>query len=152
MIDTAASDHYMNDVVFLALCTWREARGSTPMCRLAVACSIMERAHHPSWWGNDVQSVVGKKWQYSSMTAKGDPQLTVYPTRNDPQYSECMIIAKDVIRGAAAHPAPGADSYYDVSIAPPAWADDKRFVRQIGRIRFYAIGVDHEIPEKGPAT
>lgn len=146
------SIHDITDLVLMTLCVWREARGETPACRLAVACSIMERVHTPGWWGHDIQSVVTKPWQYSSMTATHDTQLTRYAVTNDLGWAACMRLVSDAINGTAANPAPGADSYYDVSIEAPKWAEGGRFVRQIGRIRFYAIGLGHEMQKKGPAS
>jgi hypothetical protein len=46
-----------------------------------------------------------------------------------------------------ANPAPGADSHFDISIAPPAWATPHKFVKQIGRLRFYNLDRDHEQEE-----
>jgi hypothetical protein len=39
-----------------------------------------------------------------------------------------------------------ADHYFDISIIknPPKWADEDRFVKKIGRIRFYDLDRDIE--------
>jgi len=88
-------------------------------------------------------SVVTKKWQYSSMTDPHDQQLTTWPSDNDPWWAACIVAAKNVLCGYAPNPVLGADSYYDVSIPPPAWAEQSKFVAQIGRIRFYDLDGDH---------
>lgn len=134
----------INDIFYLALVTWREARGEGKECMTAVAHSIMNRVKNPKWWGTDVASVCTKKWQYSSMTDPNDRQLTTWPA-NDPWWESALQIAAGVIDGELANPAPGADSYYDLSIPAPKWADEKKFVKQVGRIKFYNLDDDHEL-------
>lgn len=134
----------MADVTYLALVLWREARGETYAARLAVACSVMNRVNRPSWWGSSVMSVVLKKWQYSSMTDPKDRQLTTWPNENDSIWWECMQTAYDVLNKVVGNPAPGADSYYDVSIPPPKWATPETFVVALGRLRFHNLDRDVE--------
>ena len=123
--------------ICLALVVWREARGETTEGKMAVASSIIDRVKKPAWWGSDVMSVIFKKWQYSSMTDPKDKQLTTWPQKDAPDWIECLKVAHDAIDGRLKSPAPGADSYYDISIPPPKWATKEMFVRQIGRLRFY---------------
>jgi spore germination cell wall hydrolase CwlJ-like protein len=134
----------INDIFFLALVTWREARGEGVACMTAVACSIMNRVNNPKWWGTDVTSVVTKKWQYSSMTDPKDRQLTTWPGL-DPWWEQALTIAQTVYDAKVENPVQGADSYYDISIPPPKWADDTKFVKQVGRIKFYNLDDDHEL-------
>ena len=109
----------------------------------------MARVSHPCWWGDTVQAVVTKKWQYSSLTDPHDVQLTRYPTRNDDQWLTCMQLADDAINGLLTSDAPGATSYYDDSIPAPKWATPETLVKKIGRINFHRIGYDVEhLPEK----
>lgn len=129
----------------LAIVVWREARGEGYQGMLAVAFSIMNRVQRPSWWGRSIAEVVGKKWQYSAMAAPGDPQLVRWPKGpGDENFRFALQVVEDVLNGTAANPAPGADSYYDISIPPPKWADDLKFVKQIGRLRFYNLDQDAE--------
>lgn len=134
----------IQDVSFLALVTWREARGEPKAGKVAVAYSIMNRVERPSWWGDSVLAVVGKKWQYSSMTDPNDKQLAMWPKANDPQWRECLEVARDVYEKAIPNPAPGADSYFADYIPPPKWADPKKFVVKIGHHSFYDLDSDHE--------
>lgn len=134
----------INDIFFLALVTWREARGEGKECMTAVAHSIMDRVRSPKWWGTDVTSVVTKKWQYSSMTDPKDRQLTTWPGL-DPWWEAALQIAADVYDQKVPNPVPDADSYYDISIPPPKWADQTKFVKQVGRIKFYNLDDDHEL-------
>jgi len=132
------------NVVFLALVVWREARGEGDLARLGVAFTIINRAHNPAWWGNDIQSVIFKKWQFSSMTAPNDPQLATWPATDDPDWMRCLELASMALSGTAVDPVKDADSYFDDSIAPPAWATPDKFVAKLGRLNFYAVNHDHE--------
>jgi len=133
------------DTVFLALVVWREARGESVECQTAVAYSIMNRVERPSWWGKDVQSVITKKWQYSSMTAPQDPQLSTWPKSESLSWQECFRATVNVLNEDVKNPVPHADSYFDISIPNPVWATDDKFVKQIGRIKFYNIDMDVEV-------
>ena len=132
----------MTERVLLGLCVWREARSESDECRAGVAYSVLSRVQRPTWWGNSVLSVLARKWQYSSMTAPGDPQLTTWPTDAETSWWECLEIACAVMDGEVENPVPGADSYHDVSIRSPRWARPEMFVRQIGRLRFFDVDRD----------
>lgn len=128
------------NVVFLTLLVWRESRGQEWKAQYAVACSVMDRVKNPGWWGHDVQSVVFKPWQYSSLTAKKDPQLSTWPENAaDSSWVSCLTFARAAYDGGVNNPAPDADSYYDVSIPAPSWAHPQLFVIQIGKLRFYNL-------------
>lgn len=127
------------DIAFLALLLWREARGESKECKTGVAYSVLNRTISPSW-GDTVMSVGFQHLQYSSLTYKGDPQLTTWPKDNDPSWRQCLEIAQDVLEGDVSNPIDGADSYHDISISAPSWAGQEKFVRQIGRIKFYKVG------------
>ena len=127
----------ITDVFFLAFCVWREARGESRDAQVAVAYSITTRVSKGGWWGNTIASVVTAPLQYSSMTYAKDPQLAKYPTGDS--WEACMDVAEDVLDAKVPNPVPDADSYYDTSIKAPNWAKLDQFVKQIGRIRFYAV-------------
>lgn len=132
------------DTVFLALVVWREARGESDECKSAVAFSILNRVQRPSWWGKTTQEVLFKKWQYSSITDPHDPQLTKWPVNNDESWERCFRVSTDAISDNVLNPVIGADSYFDISIPNPKWATDDKFVKQIGRIKFYNLDMDIE--------
>lgn len=111
----------------------------------AVGCSIRNRVDHPAWWGNDYGSVIGKKFQYSSMAAPGDPQLIRFPGAGDAEFAEALQIADALVNHEPiANPTPCADSFYDTSIPPPAWATPECYVGTVGRLRFYNVDHDYE--------
>ena len=125
------------DMVFMALVIWREARGECREAKEAVAGCILNRVEFSGWWGSGVMGVMFKKWQISSLTDPKDKQLTKWPSPIDPSWRECLDVADQAVSGKLVHPAPGADSYFDISRPNPDWATDEIFVRQIGRIKFY---------------
>jgi len=127
------------DVVFMALCLWREARGEKHAGKVAVAHSIMNRLKSPTW-GNTLMAVLFQRLQYSSLTYSSDPQLSLWPRDTDPSWEECLTIADGVIKGRIDNPIQGADSYHDTSIKPPNWATPDNFIQQIGRLRFHKVG------------
>ena len=136
---------FAQDVVFLALTAWREARNEPHLGKVAVVHSIMNRVRRPSWWGDNVLAVVTKKWQYSSMTDPKDPQLVKWPLESDARWQECLEVARGVLDGTITNPVPGADGYYADSIPPPRWADPKKLVAKIGHHSFYDLDSDHEM-------
>jgi len=128
------------EITFLALAIWRESRGEPIETRIAIAQVAATRAKHPSWWGRDILSVLFRKWQFSSLTDPRDPQLTTWPGADDETWKECLQIAADTIAGRTAITTPEADHYHDISIPPPEWAIKEKYLRQIGRVRFYKLG------------
>jgi len=143
------------DVYYAALVDFREARGASHTAKVGVVWTLKNRADRGGWWGTDISEVAVKKWQYSSLTDPNDKQLTVWPVPNDPVFRECLGIAYDVLHGDEPHPFPGADSYFDTSIAAPKWTKDARFCGQVDNLLFYDVDHDHEavaILAAAPAT
>lgn len=129
---------------FFALVLWREARGESRECKIAVACSIWQRAKTPSWWGKSLIDVLKKKWQYSSVTDPNDRQLTTWPDESDHLFEECLEIACNVVEGKIKSAIVGADSYFDDSLKGdmiPRWAKEhpERFVGKVGPMNFYRM-------------
>lgn len=142
---TVMPNAYIQDVFMLALVIWREARGEPHTGKIAVGYSIMNRVQRPSWWGDSVLSVVGKKFQYSSMTDPNDKQLTFWPQPTDPRWIECLAAARDIYEHNVPNPVPGADSYFADTIPPPKWATPDKFVDKIGHHSFYNMDHDLEV-------
>jgi len=134
----------VTEQMLLALVIWREARGESIPCRIAVGFTVLNRVGRPSWWGRDVCDVIGKAWQYSSMTARGDVQLTTWPKLTDQTWLESLTLAAQILAGAVSTPTPGADSYHDLSVGTPKAMATGRFCGQIGRIKFFDVDHDFE--------
>ena len=127
----------IDEIVFMALCIWREARGEITIAKIGVGMCILNRIAKPSWWGTNVMEVIFKKWQFSSLTDPRDKQLTVWPKAHNPSWESCLIISEKLLKGDYENPVPGADSYHDISIPAPYWAKPEQFVGQIGHLRFF---------------
>lgn len=137
-----------DEIVFMALTIWREARSESIEAKTGVGYSIMNRVEKPKWWGRSIMEVLFKKWQYSSLTDPNDKQLTKWPAK-DAAWAECMVVAQGVVNKFSINPVPHADSYFDNSITAPYWAEPKMFVRQIDRLLFYNVDMDYEKPVVG---
>lgn len=132
------------EAFFLALTIWREASNQPPRAQAAVGQSILTRVHHPGWWGRDVQSVVTKRWQYSALTAPGDPNLVRWPASDEAAWWRVVELAYAILDGRADNPTPNADSYHDTSIAPPAWTARAFDCGRVGAFRMWAVRRDWE--------
>lgn len=125
----------------LALCVWREARGTSMSAQKGVLHSIMNRAAHPSWWGNSLVTVITHHaknhagvdvWQYSSM-APHDPNSCLFPTDDDIMWYQITSMVAD----SGIDPTAGATNYYSTDIAEPEWAARMTFLTSIGPFKFY---------------
>lgn len=124
------------DYFMLALCLWREARGEGRRGQVAVACVIRNRVVKRQ---SSFYEEVIKRWQFSSITAKGDPQLGLYPQSYDADWVQCKVIAQDIVDGKLQDETLGATLYYADSMAfPGSWdiAKVKETIK-IGHHTFY---------------
>ncbi len=133
------------EAFFLALTIWREASNQPPLAQAAVGQSILTRVNHPGWWGSDIQSVVTRRWQYSALTAPGDPNLVRWPASDDVRWWDVVRLAYAILDRTAPNPTPDADSYHDVSIAPPAWTRAAHDCGRVGAFRLWAVRRDWEL-------
>lgn len=90
----------------------------------SVANVIMNRAAERK---TSATSECLRQWQFSSMTAKGDPELSLGPDALDSaSWSTFMAaceLAEEAAAGTLVDITEGATSYYALSMkTPPAWA------------------------------
>ena len=126
-----------NGFELLPLCLWREARGVGYKGMLAVAFVLKNRVEKRKT-SYDVE--VMRPWQFSSMTAKGDPQLNKYPEPSDPMWITAQQIANlDLENPNVPDLTQGATLYYDDSIDfPKSWDEHKvEETVKIGRLNFF---------------
>ena len=136
---------HAEDLLYAWLVDYREARGEIMAAQIAVVYTLINRRDRQSWFGKTIAECAVKAWQYSSLTDPRDPQLSkAWPTLLTPAGLSCMRVADEVLRGTVSNPFPGADSYHDDSIAPPAWTKAARFCGKIGRLSFYDVDHDYE--------
>ena len=117
-----------------ALCLWREARGEGYEGMRAVCHVIANRSlkRKRSW-----AEVVYQPWQFSSMTAIGDPQLTLVPVAPDKAFEDAYAIARLVYYGKDEDATNGADHYFASTIPMPEWAKNMTATAVIGKHNFY---------------
>lgn len=76
--------------------------------------------------GSDVYTEAVRKWQFSSMTDPGDPNLVLYPTAIDAQWAAALTLASQAAAGSLEDLTGGATSYYAPAGMPngqvPGWA------------------------------
>ncbi len=131
----------------LTLMVWREA-SNTPRAWRMVIWTVLNRASarnvlgKPMWWGGDVVSVITKKWQFTSMTGNGDPNLTRWPTANDPVY-EAIANEVDVLTDGTVPVQTDAVYYFSLPLTSPpaAWGPVSLALGgDCGAVKFYRQG------------
>jgi len=124
-------------LILMAVMVCREAPFEARQIQLAVAQTVMDRADHPGWWGETPEGIITSPYQYSTMTAPGDKQLTSWPSSSGAILKGCLEIAKDVLTKKSPRVLKGADSFYAEGIQPPKWAAEDKFVAQLGPLLFF---------------
>lgn len=122
----------------LARTIFGEARGELYGGKAAVASVVINRVINPRvWWGEDVISVCRYPYQFSCWN-ENDPNRKVIEsvTEDDPDFEECLNIARDAISGLLQDITFGSCHYHTVSVTP-GWAEDKKPVVQIGVHLYY---------------
>jgi N-acetylmuramoyl-L-alanine amidase len=117
---------------------WGEARGEGELGMEAVACVIVNRAVLGGWWGESIEEVCLKPWQFSCWN-KNDPNRPelIAVGDDDPQFKICLAIAEKAYAGTLKDVTHGADSYHDIRMNPPKWADNLKPVCVIKHHVFY---------------
>jgi N-acetylmuramoyl-L-alanine amidase len=130
------SDWTAADVFMLALCLWREARGEGRTGMIAVGCVVRNRVIRD---GQSYYAETVRRLQFSSLTAKGDPELTLWPVENDPSWQTAQALAQSIISEDVQDITGGATLYYATSIPFPAtWNRSKvKQTVQIGNQIFF---------------
>ncbi len=97
------------DKVILALTVWRENRGGGRIGMQSVANVILNRAakHQTTPYTECIRPL-----QFSSMTAKGDPELMLWPADADAQWGVALDLAERAAAGALEDLTGGALLYY----------------------------------------
>ena len=131
------------ELILLAVLVWREARNQSALGKLAVAWSVRNRVFKSgkTWYGDDWEEVVLKRWQYTSFE-KSDPNATMLPgdPMKDIAWADSLQVAETAYFGLDTDPTGGATHYYNPAVvAKPAWvsAPDTMFKVAIGDHRFY---------------
>lgn len=125
------------DVDTLARTLWGEARGEGRQGMQAVANVIMNRVRIGGWWGNTVEAVCRKPWQFSCWLAT-DPNSakmrTVTP--DDAAFRTALELAQIAVTGKLSDITGGATHYHAKHVSP-AWAVGATLTKIIGNHIFY---------------
>ena len=117
----------LTDVKLMSLLIWHEARGESPVGKLAVAHVVINRVGKRTWYGHTIREVITKPYQFSPFN---DDNFIIH---YDPT---CTAIAELVLGGMTADPTNGATHFHSDHITP-AWVADMRYLLRIGRHLFY---------------
>lgn len=103
----------------MAIAAWKENRGGLTPGMQSVINVIMNRSirHHSTPYQEAVA-----KLQFSSLTAPGDPELTLWPSDGDPQWLNALAMAQQAAGGTLADITSGSIDYY----APRGLSDAMR--------------------------
>ena len=126
----------------LARTIWGEARGEPTRGKEAVAAVVLNRVRRARkrgryWWGNDIESVCLKPYQFSAWNPSDpnrDKLLSV--TSDNRAFRACLRIARRAVHGELDDPTRGATHYHTRAVNPP-WARDRAASAEIGRHLFY---------------
>ena len=133
------------DEFLAALCIWREARGTSLATKTAIWAVIQNRTTDQQHrWPKTVSGVIAQKWQFSSMTGIGDPNLLLYPVESNPPsmdwtaFLDCQSVVESPLN---ADPTSGATGYESLpeSAAKPHWADPAKITLTLANTRFYKL-------------
>lgn len=140
--ENALSARRRREVDVLARTLYGEARGETVRGKEAVACVIVNRANRAQarggyWWGNTIEEVCLKPWQFSCWN-ENDPNrakvLAVGPGQR--VFDTCVRIAKRAVSGCLQDMTKGA-THYHTKAAMPVWSRGRPVCAELGRHQFY---------------
>ena len=111
------------DEEVLAKTAFGENRGGGKPGMTSVLNVIMNRATHPTWWGDNPRDVCLKPEQFDTWNTD-DPnyQRIMTVSESDPAYEIALELAKEALAGTLPDITDGATYYYATSIDTPYWA------------------------------
>jgi N-acetylmuramoyl-L-alanine amidase len=125
------NDYYKT---MMALTMWREARGEGRDGMRAVGHVIRNRVDAGQ---GDWDHVITKRWQFSSLTATGDPELILWPDSPDPDFETAMNVAEDIFTNMDPDITAGSTHYFNPHVVLPSWAAKMTLMATIGNHVFY---------------
>lgn len=105
----------IQDQVVSALTAWRENRQSGQSGLQSILNVLQNRATRDK---TSIYEEATAKLQFSSLTAKGDPELTLWPTDSDPQWQMALSLAAQAAAGTLADLTNGSTLYYAPASIP----------------------------------
>ena len=148
------------EIELLAKTIWGEARGESKAGKIATAqrlsfaettkwrCAIAHTAlnrlkisqatAYDDWWGNTLEEILLQPYQFSCHNP-GDPNKAFFAklTTGDPQFRECLEIARGVMNGSIPDNTGGASHYFNFNVVLPEWSKEMEKTARIGNHDFY---------------
>ncbi len=126
------------DMDTLGRTLYGESRGESWLGKVAVAHVILNRVEKGGWWGDTIETVCRKPWQFSCWN-EDDPnraKMEALTLLSDKQFRECLAAASAAVHELEPDPTAGSCHYHVWSIEP-RWAQGVEPVAEIGRHLFY---------------
>jgi hypothetical protein len=112
----------VEDIVIGALCAWRENRGGGLIGMQSVINVLVNRAKARR---TSVYVEAIRQKQFSSMTAKDDPELTLFPMEDDVQFHDALNLMQQADKGLLQDLTKGSTQYVTCLLAEsetrPLW-------------------------------
>lgn len=109
-----------------------EARSDSELAAVSVGFVILERVKTPHKWGDSVEEVVYKPYQFS---------YTLKPQRNIPgkiSWDRGYALAWEILNGHIESPVDGATHYHHVGMKKyPKWAEKLEYIATVDSHHFY---------------
>jgi N-acetylmuramoyl-L-alanine amidase len=134
--------------VLIKIMVWREMQ-NVPEAWKAVVHVVLNRAAKGGWWGHDIVTVVTHPYQFSGMTAPGEPPLTHWPQENG-LWIELGKAVDDVLDAGDPDPSAGATFYFSLPLTQPplVWGS----VAKTWEVRGVQFFRQAESPSSPPTT
>lgn len=128
----------MAELDTLARTCWGEARGEGHEGMVAVAHVILNRVARGGWWGNTIEYVCRKPWQFSCWNTNDPNSAYLRGEKLIPriEYEKALAAATQAMQDKV-DPTGGATHYYAKSIKAPAWTVGAQATTRIGSHLFY---------------
>lgn len=133
--------------MLLGRAIYGEVGGESKEAKIAVAWTIKNRVEdHQQRWGQTYHDVILEPYQYepfNNPTLEPFQKITEMKLDNPMEkkaWEETYQIAKDVMMDKIKDPISGANHFYATNgTEKPSWADEKKFIKEIGVTRFYKL-------------
>jgi N-acetylmuramoyl-L-alanine amidase len=136
-----------DEIDILARTIYGEARGEYDLLEggisplIGVGNVVMNRVKAKSWYGESIQEVCQKPYQFSCWNV-GDPNhpLLMYPEITDPVFALCSEVATKVALGEWPDLTKGSDHYHATTLPVfPPWAQGQKPKVRLARHIFYRL-------------
>lgn len=97
------------DIAIGALCAWRENRQAGQAGLQSIINVLQNRAKRDN---SSIYAEATRRLQFSSLTAPGDPELTLWPPGNDPQWLEALSLMEQASEDTLDDLTAGSTLYY----------------------------------------